>query len=51
MAYPVAPGGAAYTGVGIPESWSTKLNVKFWDASVIPSISNTDFQGDITDKG
>jgi hypothetical protein len=51
MAYPVAPGGAAYTGVWIPEIWSTKLNVKFWDASVIPSISNTDFQGDITDKG
>ena len=51
MAYPVAPGSAAYTGVWIPEIWSTKLNVKFWDASVVPSISNTDWQGEITDKG
>ena len=51
MAYPVAPGNAAYTGVWIPEIWSTKLNVKFWDASVVPAISNTDWQGEIADKG
>lgn len=51
MAYPVAPGSAAYSNVWIPEIWSTKLNVKFWDASVVPSISNTDWQGEIADKG
>lgn len=51
MAYPIAPGSAAYTNVWIPEIWSTKLNVKFWDASIVPSISNTDWQGEIADKG
>lgn len=51
MAYPVAPGGAAYSGVWIPEVWSTKLNRKFYDASVLPMISNTDWEGEIKDVG
>jgi len=51
MAYPVAPGSAAYTGKWIPEIWSAKLNAKFYDATTIAAISNTDWAGEVNDKG
>jgi hypothetical protein len=51
MAYPVAAGNAEYSGVWIPEIWSSKLLVKFYDASVVPSITNTDYEGEIKNGG
>jgi hypothetical protein len=58
MAYPVsgAPFGAAnpspaYTGTFIPEIWSSKLVEKFYDATVLAAISNTDYEGEIKNQG
>ena len=44
MPYPVTPGGANYTGNFIPEIWSSKLIVNFYDATVLAAISNTDYK-------
>lgn len=51
MAFPVASGGAAYTGNFIPEIWSAKLIENFYDATVLAAISNTDYEGDIKSMG
>jgi N4-gp56 family major capsid protein len=51
MAFPVASGGANYTGNFIPEIWSSKLIVNFYDATVLAAISNTDYEGEITSMG
>lgn len=45
MAYPITGGNAAYTGNFIPEIWSSKLIVNFYDATVLAAISNTDYEG------
>lgn len=42
MAYPAASGSPAYSGTFIPEIWSTKLQVKFYSATVFGDIANTD---------
>ncbi len=41
----------AYAGIFIPEIWSGKLIEKFYAASVIPAIANTDYEGEIKNKG
>lgn len=51
MAFPVAPGGANYTGNFIPELWSSKLIQNFYDATVLAQISNTDYEGEIKAHG
>lgn len=51
MAYPVAGGGANYTGNFIPEIWASKLILNFYDATVLAAISNTDYDGEITGYG
>ena len=61
MAYPVSgtpyPGGAgpvaspAYTGIFIPALWSGKLIEKFYDATVLAAIANTDYAGEIANQG
>lgn len=65
MAFPVATGvstpaiyptGAstpspAYSGTFIPEIWSGKLIEKFYDSTVLAAISNTDYEGEIKNKG
>lgn len=54
MAYPVAAGSVvtpAYSGTFIPEIWSPKLIEKFYATSVFPSISNTDYEGEISGMG
>lgn len=51
MPYPVAPGGANYTGNFIPEVWSAKLIQNFYDATVLAAISNTDYEGEIKAYG
>jgi hypothetical protein len=52
--YPVDSGGTGYpdlSGIVSPTIWSGKLLVKFYDASVVPAISNTDYEGDIKAQG
>lgn len=39
------------TGITIPQLWSSKLLVKFYEASVIPAISNTEYEGEIKNQG
>lgn len=61
MAYPVgasagawygsAAPGTAYSGTFIPEIWSGKLVEKFYDATVLAAISNTDYEGEIRNQG
>lgn len=57
MSFPQAPpwSGAApspaYSGVFIPEIWSGKLLEKFYAATVLAAISNTDYEGEISNKG
>jgi hypothetical protein len=54
MAYPVSgtphPSGSsnpnpAYSGVFIPTIWAGKLIEKFYDATVLAAIANTDYEG------
>jgi hypothetical protein len=51
MSFPVATGVPQLSGIVSPTIWSGKLLVKFYEASVIPSISNTEYEGDIKDMG
>jgi len=51
MPFPVAAGGANYTGNFIPEVWSAKLIQNFYDATVLAAISNTDYDGEIKSFG
>ena len=41
----------AYTGVFIPALWSGKLIEKFYDATVLAAIANTDYEGEIRNQG
>jgi hypothetical protein len=58
MAFPVASSpfsgsvpSPAYSGTFIPEIWSAKLIEKFYDATVLAAISNTNYEGEIKNKG
>ena len=60
MAYPISPSAGsqaftppspAYTGEFIPEIWSGKIIEKFYDATVLAAIANTDYEGEITAYG
>jgi hypothetical protein len=60
MAYPVSgtphPSGSsnpnpAYSGVFIPTIWAGKLIEKFYDATVLAAIANTDYEGEISSQG
>jgi hypothetical protein len=49
---PAFPTGGANSAANfIPEIWSKKLQAKFYASSVLPSISNTDYEGEITGEG
>lgn len=52
---PHAPGMADYSSTGtsrwIPQIWSTKLIGKFYKNTVFAAISNTDYEGEIRNKG
>lgn len=39
------------SGIVTPEIWSGKLLVKFYDASTYAAISNTDYEGEISNMG
>ena len=60
MPYPISPSAGtqaftppspAYTGVFIPELWSGKIIEKFYDATVLAAIANTDYEGEISSYG
>jgi hypothetical protein len=51
MAFPAVGGQPVYTGVFIPEIWSTKMIEKYYDSTVLSSISNTDYEGEIKNQG
>jgi len=51
MAYPVAPGIPQMSGVYVPEIWSGKTLVKFYDKTVFAAISNIDYEGEIKKHG
>lgn len=46
----INPGGF-YSGTFIPSLWSGKLLEKFYDATVLAAISNTDYEGEIANYG
>tara|TARA_R110000772_G_scaffold235182_3_gene346792 strand:- start:8290 stop:9312 length:1023 start_codon:yes stop_codon:yes gene_type:complete len=51
---PAGPTGYGASGTGpsfIPEIWSGKLLEKFYDATVLGAISNTDYEGEIKNQG
>lgn len=41
----------AYSGTFIPEIWSGKLIEKFYDATVLAAIANSDYEGEISNQG
>lgn len=41
----------AYAGIFIPAVWSGKFIEKFYDATVLAAISNTDYEGEIRNQG
>lgn len=52
--YPLNPGPPAhpdYSGKIIPTVWARKFLDKFYDASVVPAISQTDYEGEIRNMG
>ena len=51
MTFAVAAGSPSYSGTFIPEIWSTKLQVKFYSATVFGAITNTDYEGEISSMG
>jgi len=51
MAFPSAAGTVSYSGTFIPEIWSKKLIEKFYDATVLTAIANTDYEGEIKGQG
>ena len=51
MAYPVAQGEPSYSGTYIPEVWSSKMLIKFYEGTVLTEVTNTDYEGEIKDYG
>jgi hypothetical protein len=51
MSLNAASGFFQNAGFTIPEIWSTKLNVEFYEASVLAAISNTAYEGEIKEYG
>jgi hypothetical protein len=46
-----SPPNPLYTGVFIPEIWSGKIIEKFYAATVLAAIANTDYEGEIKNYG
>lgn len=52
MALPVAGGVPQLSGITIPNAiWSGKLLVKFYEATVLGEIANTEYEGEIASQG
>lgn len=48
---PTPPAHPDYSGKLIPQLWSKKLLERFYDATVLNAISNTDYEGEIKGQG
>src|SRR5436190_12274404 len=48
---PLSPRSNYYTAGFVPEIWSGKLIEKFYAATVLAAISNTDYEGEIKTMG
>lgn len=48
---PTPPAHPDYSGKLIPQLWSKKLLERFYDATVLNAISNTDYEGEIKNMG
>ncbi len=51
MPVAAAQGTFQNSGYTIPEVWSKKLNIEFYDASTLAAIANTNYEGEIRDVG
>lgn len=51
MPISAAPGFPQQSGILIPEIWAGKILTKFYQALVTASISNTDYEGEISKQG
>jgi hypothetical protein len=55
MTYPYAAGHPDYSSTGnyqfIPQIWSGKMQVKYYDYTVLSQITNTDYEGEIKKQG
>lgn len=51
MSLPIAPGHPQYSGTYIGEVWSGKVLEKYYDATILTELTNTDYVGEITGKG
>lgn len=51
MAFPLSGAYPAYSGTVIPTLWAKKMLERFYDASVVPMISQTDYEGEIKGMG
>lgn len=51
MTYPVDTGIPTHAGTMIPELWSPKILVKFYETTVFGAIANTDYEGQIRQMG
>lgn len=49
--YPIGGTQPDYSGIFIPTIWSGKLIEKFYDATVLAAIANTDYEGDVKNQG
>lgn len=53
--YPISPGTPDYSSTGsykfIPQLWAGKMIVKWYDATVLAKITNTDYEGQIRRQG
>jgi len=51
MAYPSVAGMPVYSGTFIPEIWASKLIEKYYDSTVLSTISNTVYENEIKNQG
>jgi hypothetical protein len=51
MSFPSQAGTPSYSGTFIPEIWSSKLQVKFYDNTVLGAIANHNWEGEIKNQG
>jgi hypothetical protein len=49
--YGTGVGNDAYAATFIPQIWSGKLQVKFYQSTVLSAITNNDWEGEIKDQG
>ncbi|WP_027184811.1 hypothetical protein [Desulfovibrio inopinatus] len=51
MAIPATSGAVQYSGTFVPEVWSGKINYKFYDASTVQAITNSNWEGEVKNVG